>query len=122
MSDTAKHLIENVFPKEAIRQWVLTMPYQLRLLMASNKKILTKVLKIYHKIISRFYLKRAKKLFKKEETPGESWKKFPELVKSMDSWKQFKSQKEEDQRQFEMIFWHMVKNEKDVLRYLKKVN
>lgn len=60
MSDTAKHLIEEVIPEVPIRQWVLSMPYTHRFLLATNPEFLRKILAIYHRTISRFYLKQAK--------------------------------------------------------------
>lgn len=61
MADTAKHLIEEVIPKVPIRQWVLSMPYTHRFLLATRPKFLRKVLAIYHRAVSNFYLKEAKR-------------------------------------------------------------
>jgi hypothetical protein len=66
MSDTAKHLVEEVIPDVPIRQWVLSMPYTHRFLLATNPEFLRKTLAIYHRTINRFYLKQAKKKSRNE--------------------------------------------------------
>ena len=59
MADTAKHLTEEVIPPVPIRQWVLSMPYTHRFLLATRPEFLRTVLAIYHRVINRFYLKEA---------------------------------------------------------------
>jgi hypothetical protein len=48
MSDTAKHLIEDVIPNVPTRQWVLSMPYAYRFLLARNPEFLRKSLALFH--------------------------------------------------------------------------
>lgn len=62
MTDTAKHLIEEVIPAVPVRQWVLSMPYAFRFLLARNPDFLRKTLAVYHRSISRHYERKAKKL------------------------------------------------------------
>jgi hypothetical protein len=62
MSDSAKHLVENVLPDVPVRQWVLSMPYKHRLILSSNIELLRSVLAVYHRAISSFYKKKAKRL------------------------------------------------------------
>ena len=47
MSDTAKHLIEEVIPEVPTRQWVLSMPYAYRFYLARNPDFLRKALAIF---------------------------------------------------------------------------
>jgi hypothetical protein len=61
MTDTAKHLVEEVIPEVPVRQWVLSMPYAHRFLLASRPEFLRKTLAIYHRTLNRFYLQEAKK-------------------------------------------------------------
>ncbi len=59
MSDTAKHLIEEVIPAVPTRQWVLSMPYAYRFLLARNPEFLRKALAIFHRSINRHYENKA---------------------------------------------------------------
>jgi hypothetical protein len=62
MADTAKHLIHEVIPNVPTRQWVLSMPYAYRFLLARNPEFLRLSLALFHRAINQDYLKRAKKL------------------------------------------------------------
>jgi hypothetical protein len=70
MSDSAKHLIENVIPDVPVRQWVLSMPYKHRLILSSNNEALRSILGVYHRAITRFYIKKAKSLNLKNPEAG----------------------------------------------------
>jgi ribosomal protein S27E len=59
MSETAIHLVEQVLPVKPIRQWVMSFPIQLRLLLAIRPKIMAQVLHITHESISSFLCKKA---------------------------------------------------------------
>ncbi len=59
MADSAAHLVDEVFPERPIRQWVLSFPFQLRFLFATEPQVMTKVLNIVHRVISSDYIKRA---------------------------------------------------------------
>ena len=59
MSETAIHLVDNVLPVKPIRQWVISFPFQLRLLMAVRPKIMGKVLRITHSSIANSLRRRA---------------------------------------------------------------
>jgi hypothetical protein len=61
-ADTAKHLLEEVIPAVPVRQWVLSMPYIYRFLLATRPRFLRKALSIYHRTINRFYENKAKSL------------------------------------------------------------
>ncbi|XOV86979.1 MAG: transposase [Pseudomonadota bacterium] len=64
MVDSAAHLVDEVLPKRPIRQWVLSVPYPLRYLFATNPKVMSQVLTIVHRIISTFLIKRARMTIK----------------------------------------------------------
>ena len=46
-------------PHVPVRQWVLSLPIPLRLLLAAQPKLLTPVLQVVHRAITRFLLKQA---------------------------------------------------------------
>ena len=59
MADSAAHLVDEVLPKRPIRQWVLSVPFPLRYLFATNPQVMSRVLKIVHRVISTFLIKRS---------------------------------------------------------------
>ena len=52
MADSAALLVEEVLPCEPLRQWVLSLPFALRFLLATNPQVLTQVLRIVYRTIS----------------------------------------------------------------------
>jgi hypothetical protein len=52
MVETTAHLVENVIPRVAVRQWVLSFPIPLRLLLAAQPHLLTPVLRVVNPAIS----------------------------------------------------------------------
>jgi len=59
MSETAIHLVDHVLPLKPIRQWVISFPFQLRLLMAIRPKIMGDILRITHECIANHLRKKA---------------------------------------------------------------
>jgi hypothetical protein len=59
MAQTAAHLVDHVIPHVPVRQWVLCLPIPLRLLLAAQPKLVTPVLHVVHRVITRFLLKQA---------------------------------------------------------------
>jgi hypothetical protein len=59
MADSAAHLVDNVFPERPVRQWVLSVPYQLRYLFAIQPEVIAKALAIVHRVISTWLIRRA---------------------------------------------------------------
>ena len=57
MSDTAAHLVDRVFPRVPVRQWVLSLPRPMRYVLARDAKLLSRALKIFVSEIVR-HLKR----------------------------------------------------------------
>lgn len=47
MAETAAHLVDHVFPRVPVRQWVLSLPKRLRYYLYHDPKIASKVLKIF---------------------------------------------------------------------------
>ena len=69
MAESAAHLVDNVIPKEPVRQWVISFPIPLRILFAAQPQLLTPALQVIHRAISTFLIKQAG-LKKKEANTG----------------------------------------------------
>ena len=59
MAQTAAHRVDHVIPHVPVRQWVLSLPIPLRLLLAAQPKLVTPVLQVVHGVITRFLLDQA---------------------------------------------------------------
>jgi ribosomal protein S27E len=59
MAETAALLTDQILPERPLRQWVLSLPIPLRLLLAAQPKLVTPVLQVVHRVITRFLLKQA---------------------------------------------------------------
>jgi hypothetical protein len=59
MADSAALLVDEVFPEQPVRQWVLSFPYPLRFLFASSPAIMGKVLGIVYRVIATHLIKKA---------------------------------------------------------------
>ena len=59
MAETAAHLVDHVIPRVPVRQWVVSFPIPLRILFAAHPQLLTPVLQIIHRVITRFLIKQA---------------------------------------------------------------
>jgi ribosomal protein S27E len=59
MVESAAHLVDHVFPKVPVRQFVLTFPFPLRFLLAAQPKALTEVLAVVQRGISTFLIRKA---------------------------------------------------------------
>ena len=71
MAESAAHLIDEVFPKVGVRQWVLSFPMPIRFILAKNSKIQAGCLTIVHRAITAFIKKKAKqKGFRSTLQPG----------------------------------------------------
>ena len=69
-SETAVHLIDNVLPHVAFRQWVTTFPYALRFWMAASRKLVGKVHQLITSMITRYYINAAEEQGIKEPQAG----------------------------------------------------
>ena len=63
MAQTAAYLVDHLIPHVPVRQWVLIwvmrLPIPLRLLLAAQPKLVTPVLQVVHRVITRFLLGQA---------------------------------------------------------------
>jgi ribosomal protein S27E len=59
MAETAAHLVEHVIPRVPVRQWMLSLPIPLRLLLAAQPKLVTPVLQVVQRVITRHLLGQA---------------------------------------------------------------
>jgi ribosomal protein S27E len=65
MVESAAHLVDDVFPKKPLRQWVVTFPFQVRFLLAQDAKLMSSVLQVVNRVIESHLLKKAG--FKRED-------------------------------------------------------
>ena len=59
MAESAALLVDEVFPKVPIRQWVLSFPFQLRFLLARHPELMGQALSIVYRSLSTHLLKKA---------------------------------------------------------------
>src|SRR5690606_23668800 len=59
MVETAALLIDEVLPRQPIRQWVLSLPIALRYLLATRPEVVTQVLGIVYRAISGHLIRKA---------------------------------------------------------------
>ena len=59
MTERAAHLVDHVLPQVPVRQWVLSLPFELRYRLAWDHKLCSAVLRIYTRALLGFYRKRA---------------------------------------------------------------
>ena len=60
MTDSAALLADEVLPRKPLRQWVLSLPFALRFLLATDAEALTQVLGIVSHTISAHILKKVR--------------------------------------------------------------
>ena len=60
MTERSAHLIDHVLPRAPVRQWVLSLPFELRYRLAWDHKLCRAVLAVYTRALFGFYRKRAK--------------------------------------------------------------
>ena len=60
MADTAAHLVDRVFPRVPVRQWVLSLPYALRYRLAYDTSLMTAVLGVFTRMVFAFWIQRAR--------------------------------------------------------------
>ena len=68
MPQTATHLVDHVVPHVPVRQWVLSLPIPLRLLLAAQPELVTPVLQVVQRVLTRHLLDGAR--LKGEEGHG----------------------------------------------------
>jgi hypothetical protein len=60
MTAAAVHMADRVFPDQPVRQWVLSIPWELRMLLAVKAPILSAVLRIFLRVVTDRYKRIAK--------------------------------------------------------------
>jgi hypothetical protein len=61
MAESAALLVDKVLPHEPMRQWVLSVPFPLRFLFASQAKVMGKALGIVYRTIATHLTRKPKK-------------------------------------------------------------
>jgi ribosomal protein S27E len=59
MAETAALLVDEILPRQPLRQWVLSVPYPLRFLFASRPDVMGRVLAIVHRAIATHLIRKA---------------------------------------------------------------
>lgn len=59
MVDSAALLVDQILPYQPMRQWLLSVPFPLRFLFASNPKVMTKALAIVYRTIAKHLTHKA---------------------------------------------------------------
>jgi len=59
MAETAALLVDDVLPQQPVRQWVLSLPFALRYLLATRPEVITQVLGIVYRAISTHLIRKA---------------------------------------------------------------
>ncbi len=59
MAESAALLVDDVLPNKPLRQWVLSLPFALRFLLATEPQVVTRVLKITDRTIAGHLIKKA---------------------------------------------------------------
>jgi hypothetical protein len=59
MADSAALLVDDILPHQPMRQWVLSVPFPLRYLFASQPKVMGKVLSIVYRAVATHLRRKA---------------------------------------------------------------
>lgn len=59
MTESAALLVDEVFPQQPVRQWLLSLPYPLRFLFASRLALMGRVLGIVYRVIATHLIRQA---------------------------------------------------------------
>jgi hypothetical protein len=59
MAQSAAHLVDRVIPRVPVRQWVLSFPIPLRILLATHPDLLSALLQIIRRVIATFLIKQS---------------------------------------------------------------
>jgi len=69
-ADVAAHLVDRVMPQAPYRQWVLTFPWEMRFLLAVDRKFLTQMLRTFLRTIFAWQRLRGRQTGIKDGQPG----------------------------------------------------
>jgi hypothetical protein len=70
MAETAAHLVDHVLPPVPVRQWVLTLPFSLRYLVAFNAELLADVRRRFVRAVFRWQRAEARRRGIADAHPG----------------------------------------------------
>ena len=71
MADTSARLVDDTFPDDVpVRQWVLSLPMQIRYRLAYDGKLLSAVLQVFLRVVNTWYRNRSKEPGIKETVGG----------------------------------------------------
>jgi hypothetical protein len=62
MVDTASRLIDEILPPVPVRQWVLSLPFEIRYRLAWDGKLVSAVLAVFLRVVYGWYRRQAKQL------------------------------------------------------------
>ena len=79
-ADTAARLSDEVSPDVPVRQWVLSLPYEIRFRLAWDGELLSAVLAVFLRVVYRWYRKRAREEGHGDARCGSVTGACPELV------------------------------------------
>lgn len=68
MCEHAALLVDHVIPDVPIRQWVLSLPFQIRYLLAADSKAMGEILRLTHRVISSHLIKKSGHTRRKAQT------------------------------------------------------
>ena len=60
MAERAAHLVDHVFPEVPVRQWVLSLPYRLRYVLAWDDALCRAVIGVFMRAVLGFLRRRAR--------------------------------------------------------------
>ena len=63
MADTAAHLVDRVLPQVPVRQWVLTLPFELRFRLAYDSRLTGEILSLFVRVVFTSLRRRARRQF-----------------------------------------------------------
>jgi len=62
MADTAAYLVDQVFPQVPVRQWVQSLPIQLRFHLAYDHQLTSEVLEVFLRAVGGWYSSKAREI------------------------------------------------------------
>ena len=60
MVDTAARLVDEVLPQEPVRQFVLSLPFEIRYRLAYDGKLISGILAVFLRVVKAWYVRQAR--------------------------------------------------------------
>jgi hypothetical protein len=70
MNEASYHLCENVLPSIPMRQWVLSIPFELRSMISTDPKLISVVSNVFIRSVNRWLKQQARKMSVTDAVPG----------------------------------------------------